>query len=269
MLKRKPANRRREQRTLRERLRDMDWRRVTLVGAGVALLGGGALALRWALDEPVGSITVVGELKHVAVADLERVARAGVRGKGLVNVPVAELRRSLRQLAWVDDVAVERIWPHALKLHVTEQSAVARWNVLALVNRRGQLFSGGTVVPAEALPQLSGPEGTSDAVVARFNAIRASLAAVPGGHEVQALSLDARGAWELTLRGGLVVRLGRNQVDARFRRLIEAALPAVAAQAADVNYIDMRYTNGFAVNWKAGPARLAALEQEEGLQPDA
>jgi len=255
MLSRKRANRRASDRTLSERLRALDWQRVAIGCAVVAALGGVALAFRWLLNEPVNSIAVVGQLEHVSAVDVAALARRQVAGRGLASVPVDELRRAVSRVPWVDDVAVERLWPRGLRLHITEQVAVARWNGAELVNQRGELFgSGARQVPPD-LPALAGPEGRIDEVFQRFLQARASLAAA--GATLRALAVDARGAWELRLDNDISVRLGRSDVDARFQRLLDSAWPALAARAADIGYIDMRYTNGFAVSWKRGATRLA------------
>jgi cell division protein FtsQ len=65
-----------------------------------------------------------------------------------------------------------------------------------------------------------------------------------------ALDLDARGAWQLELANGVSVRLGRRQVDERLDRFIQTALPVVGGRASEISYIDMRYSNGFAIGWK-------------------
>ena len=59
-----------------------------------------------------------------------------------------------------------------------------------------------------------------------------------------------RGAWEFRLDNGVTVRLGRRQVDERFERFMNAAARLVAVRASDIDYIDLRYTNGFAVGWR-------------------
>ena len=83
---------------------------------------------------------------------------------------------------------------------------------------------------------------------------------------ITALQLDARGAWRIDLDNGVQVRLGRRQVDERFERFVVAALRLVAQRATDIDYVDMRYTNGFAVGWKggAGGTRIAAGSMRDG-----
>jgi cell division protein FtsQ len=82
------------------------------------------------------------------------------------------------------------------------------------------------------------------------------LAAAPrlteAGMRLTRLTLDARGAWELTLDNGVTLRLGREHIDERFERFMRAAARIVAARAVEIAYVDLRYANGFAVGWRAG-----------------
>jgi cell division protein FtsQ len=61
---------------------------------------------------------------------------------------------------------------------------------------------------------------------------------------------DARGAWQLTLTNGIRVRLGRRAVDERLALFLETVVDMVTAREGDINYIDMRYSNGFSIGWK-------------------
>ena len=81
------------------------------------------------------------------------------------------------------------------------------------------------------------------------------------GMRLSKVELDARGAWQLTLGNGVTVRLGRQDVPARLERFIAVASPVVAARAAEVSYVDLRYSNGFSVGWNA-PARVARDAEE-------
>jgi cell division protein FtsQ len=272
MLSRRRANRRSSDRTIAERVQQLNWKRVILVTMSLSALAAAGLAFKWLLNEPISSLMVAGQLQRVSAEDVAALARHQVAGRGLVSVPVDELRRAIRRLPWVEDVAIERLWPRSLRLHITEQVAVARWNGAELVNRRGELFSSGARQVPPELPALAGPEGRIDEVFARYLEAGAKLAAA--GARLKAVSMDARGAWELGLDDGIIVRLGRSDVDARFERLVDAAWPAVGARAADINYIDMRYTNGFAISWKRGATRLASAASSSSAttgagKPDA
>jgi cell division protein FtsQ len=79
---------------------------------------------------------------------------------------------------------------------------------------------------------------------------------VARGLSVVSLRLDDRGAWSFQLSNGIRVRLGSDQVDERLARFFRALDVVVAGVTEEVDYLDLRYTNGFAVGWK--PARAAS-----------
>ena len=72
---------------------------------------------------------------------------------------------------------------------------------------------------------------------------------------IAALRLDERGAWEIDLDSGVTVRLGRRDVDERIDRFIHTASQVIAHRLNEITYVDMRYSNGFAIGWRnAGDA---------------
>lgn len=231
--------------------RRLIWAFAALAISALALAG-----LARLLDQPIQHVIVTGRLQHVSPPDVEQVVRAHLRGAGLVSVNLDAISRGLTTLPWVDSAAVQRSWPRGLKIQIVEQSAVARWNDVGLLNARGVLFmSDARFVPPE-LAQLAGPQGSEQEVTARYLAIQGRL--TEAGLRLTTLTLDARGAWNFTLDDGVLVRLGREQVDERFDRFMFAAAKLVRSRATDIAYVDMRYGNGFAVGWKGGAGRVAS-----------
>ena len=66
------------------------------------------------------------------------------------------------------------------------------------------------------------------------------------------------GAWEMDLDSGVTVRLGRREVDERIDRFIHTASQVIAHRLNEINYIDMRYSNGFAIGWRNPSAPASA-----------
>jgi hypothetical protein len=76
-------------------------------------------------------------------------------------------------------------------------------------------------------------------------------------------------AFHLASQGREVhVITSRQRYDERFERFTAAALRLVAQRAADIDYVDMRYTNGFAVGWRSGSTRLAGRSAAQDMKPD-
>src|SRR6201981_199651 len=229
------------------------WRRL---GAGLGALpamGGAAAAPPMPLDRPVASVSVEGSFQRVSPVDVERVVKGEVYGAGLLSVDLAAVRRAIHTLPWVDAVSVQRAWPRALAVLVIEQSAAARWGERGLLNTRGELFATDERHIPPELAQLSGPEGKEAEVAQRYLAAEGRLQ--QAGLRLTAMRLDARGAWELDLANGVTVRLGRRQVDERFEKFITAALKLVTERGEEISYVDMRYTNGFAIGWRDNATR--------------
>jgi cell division protein FtsQ len=164
----------------------------------------------------------------------------------------------VQALDWVDRANVGRRWPDTLIVRVTEHQAAARWGESGLLNVRGELFAERSPHVFPELPSLAGPPGSERDVARRYLAVRGKLA--EADLSLQTLSMDERGSWRLVLEGGQEIRLGRRDIDERLYRFFDVVAPALAAQLKGVEYVDLRYTNGFAVGWRDGPpANLAAI----------
>ena len=241
-------NRRRKEPRER-RLPSLPWRRIvlwTLTPVGIAC---GLYGLGLALDQPVRAVAVEGPFQRVSAVQVEKAVTASIRG-GFLSIDLARVQRAVELIPWVDHASVQRRWPGGLRVIVQEQVAAARWGDAGLLNVRGELFmTDARHVPPE-LPRLDGPAGTEPEVATRYLAIQGRL--LEAGLRVSAVRLDDRGAWELDLANGVTVRLGRRQVDERLERFLDAAVPLVTERATDIQYVDLRYTNGFAVGWKTG-----------------
>lgn len=197
-------------------------------------------------------LVIRGNLNEVNPTRLRAIATK-YAGSGFFQIDLAGLRQALESRAWVDEVQVRRIWPDTLVIEVAEQVPVAIWGRDALLNGRGEVFHPDHVEHPEALaslPQLEGPKGSQRYLLDRYADMNHRLAA--HGVSIRRLVVSERRAWQLWLTDGIRVRLGRGQASARLVRFADLALPALAGRLAEVAYVDMRYTNGFAVGWQAG-----------------
>ena len=218
--------------------------------AGVAVMVWGLLL---SLDRPISRVEVGGQFQRVAPVQIEEVV-APFRGAGFLSVDLDALRSALESIDWVDRARVERRWPNGVRVLITEHVPAARWGEDGLMNTRGELFlRGARHIPPE-LPQLIGPEDTQAQVAKLYLDTYPRLLAV--GMRLARVELDARGAWSLALASGVEVRLGRQDVQARLERFLRVASPLVAERGGAVNYVDLRYSNGFSVGWNA-PTRVA------------
>lgn len=209
------------------------------------------------LDQPVRNLVVEGTFQRVTPIQVEA-AIAGELGAGFLTANLSALRERVEALDWVDRANVGRRWPDTLIVRVTEHQAAARWGESGLLNVRGELFTEHSPHAFPELPSLAGPPGSERAVARRYLAVRGKLA--EADLSLATLGVDERGAWRLVLGGGQEIRLGRRDIDERLYRFFEIVAPTLTAVLPRVEYVDLRYTNGFAVGWRGGPpANLAAV----------
>jgi cell division protein FtsQ len=214
--------------------------------ASVVLLVPLTWGLLKTLDQPVRRIEVVGKFARVSSLQIEQ-AVAPFATRGLLSVDLKVVKSAIQTIAWVDHARVERSWPDGLKVFVTEQVAAARWGESGLLNIRGEMFLKDSRYLPPELPRLDGPDGTQAQVAKLYLDTYPRL--MSANLRLGRVMLDARGAWDLVLTNGVDVRLGRQDVDARLQRFIRVASPMIATHAEQISYIDMRYSNGFAVGW--------------------
>jgi cell division protein FtsQ len=225
----------------------VEWRSYARRAALLLLLVGGLAALTWALDRPVRVISMDGSFQRVSPGQIEK-AVAPFSQAGFMSADLDGIQRAIEALPWVEHARIQRRWPNSLHVTVIEQTAAARWGDSGLLNTRGELFvRSATHVPAE-LPRLSGPDGTETQVAQRYLSVQGRM--LEAGMRIAALRLDERGAWEMDLDSGVTVRLGRRDVDERIDRFIHTASQVISHRLNEITYVDMRYSNGFAIGWR-------------------
>jgi cell division protein FtsQ len=243
----------------------IEWRIYARRAALLLLLVGGLSALTWALDRPMRVISMDGSFQRVSPGQIEK-AVAPFSQAGFMSADLDGIQRAVEALPWVEHARIQRHWPNSLHVTVIEQTAAARWGDSGLLNTRGELFvREATHVPAE-LPRLSGPDGTESQVAQRYLSVQGRM--LEAGMRIAALRLDARGAWEMDLDSGVTVRLGRREVDERIDRFIHTASQVISHRLNEITYVDMRYSNGFAIGWR-NPAAPASVPSKHSDDIDA
>jgi cell division protein FtsQ len=232
-------------------LPQVNWTRVVGVLATGCVAGAVYVCTVWLMDRPITAVSVHGPFERVSAMQLEEALAEHVQA-GFLSSDLGKIQRAAVALPWAATASVQRRWPGTLVVQVTEQQPAACWGDDGLLNEAGELFVKGEArLPAE-LPRLTGPDGTERRVAAMYFKIETQLE--QRGLAALSLELDARGAWTFRLNSGVVVRLGAAAVEQRLARFFRALDNGVAVNSEQVAYVDMRYTHGFAIGWRAQAA---------------
>lgn len=249
LMTRKQARRRKQKKAPKFQIPAFPFKRLS-----VLLFAGAIIFLTYQfsaemLDQPITSITVEGSFERVSALQIEE-AISDELETGFFSANLATIQNRIVDLEWIDQATVARRWPGSLVINVTEQVPAAIWGERGLLNTRGELFvRDARHVPAE-LPRLSGPDGQSSVVAQRYLTMREKL--IPFGLDLRQVHLDARGAWQMKLGNGVDIRLGRRDVDSRAALFLDVAANIIVSREAEIDFVDMRYTNGFTIGWKNG-----------------
>ncbi len=261
---RKQAKRRKQRKAQRWCMPAIPFARISRLMLAVVIV---LLSYRFSealLDQPIESITIDGPFQRVSALQIEEAISIEL-DEGFLSANLSEIQQRIVALPWIDQASVSRRWPGKLEISVSEQQPAACWGERGLMNIRGELFvTNARHIPAE-LPRLSGPDGRSSDVARMYLEVRERL--IPLGLNLRAVDLDARGAWQLTLQDGIDIRLGRRDIEERTDLFLVVVADMVSSREADIDFVDMRYNNGFTIGWKKGidPAkpRASRLSREQ------
>ncbi|HLB42608.1 MAG TPA: cell division protein FtsQ/DivIB [Gammaproteobacteria bacterium] len=168
--------------------------------------------------------------------------------QGFFAMNVDNIRDRLSQLPWVSSSFVRRYWPNQLQIIINEQQVLAIWNDRHLLSLTGELFSPDRETYPHALPRLIAQEGKQMVMIRYFHAINRLLQ--PLHVTISVLELTPDDVWKLVLSNGIILQMGQKDILTRLNRFVKVYPKIIGNRTIDVEYIDLRYSNGVAVKWK-------------------
>lgn len=186
-------------------------------------------------------VRIDGALAHVTYDQIEGIVTREIAGN-FFTLDLARTRAAFEKLPWVRKVDARRQWPDRLVVALDEHVPLARWGNSGLVNLEGELF---TAAYDGKLPLFVGPPESVNEIALRYKYFQHSLAAI--GQVPAQVHVSPRRAWQIRLESGLVLELGRERVEARLARFIAVYDRTIHRLQRKLDYVDLRYPNGFAV----------------------
>jgi len=214
-----------------------------------------AAALQWLWRAPALNIRVIqleGDLQRNSVATIRANAMPRLAGN-ILSIDLERSRAAFETVPWVRQATLRRIWPDRLAVRLAEHQPVALWQGEdgneRLVNDFGEVFEANLGdVEDQNLPQFSGPEGSSAAMLALYRRLLPLLA--EQRMEPVALQLSGRGSWRVELDTGATLVLGRGSEDelvARSERFLRTVSQITDRFQRDLEHADLRHADGYAV----------------------
>ena len=195
---------------------------------------------------PIRTIQLSGTFKNLDQQEVESTLQEYL-GEGFFSLDIHRLQQKLDQRPWTESVSVRRIWPDKLRVTIVEKQPVARWDEQHLLSDKARVFLA-DVTEFEFLPVVNGAGHEPAWVLNRFYQLEARFNKVD--EQLVALHVDSRGALDAELINGLKIKFGRSDIKRKMDRLINIYARQILPRREQIQQLDLRYSNGFAVAWK-------------------
>lgn len=209
----------------------------------------GVLWIRNPVHFPIRTIEINGRLTHLSMPVVKARIDRELKGN-FFTLNLDSISNDLRQMPWIKQVAVSRVWPDELKVRIVQRRAVAKWNGKKLLSGDGHVFAPrSTTWPRTSLPSLRGPINETAQVWRRY--LQARTLFQKAGLPVSGVDESARHAWRIYLANGIEIVMGRHWSNTKISKMLKVYQRMLAAHRSAILRIDLRYPNGFSVFWKA------------------
>lgn len=191
---------------------------------------------------PVQAVKVDGELNHVTRKQVQLVVDS-VKGMNFFALDLNRLHQAFEGLPWVDKVSIRRNWQNRMiTATVVEHQPFARWGEAALISQQGKVFN---AVMDGVLPLLAGPAESARRVFEQYKSLNAVLK--QANLTIASLTLSERFSWRLTTGSGMTIEIGsaKNTIQ-NIRRFVSVYRQSVGEWHGKIDYVDLRYKDGFA-----------------------
>lgn len=206
---------------------------------------------------PIKQVKIEGNLARSDSAQLEQISQKYIRGN-IFRANLNGAQTAFETMPWIDTVTISRRLPDTVEIKLVEHKPVARWKDGRLVDSNGQIFKAPSDEP---LPAFEGEPGTEKNMVEHYELFSQQL--VPLNLKMRKLVYTPRSAWYVELDNGITVHLGREKEKERLIRFTEVWRSILKPQQAVLDYVDMRYKDGFAIRKKAAEEVVEPLVESE------
>lgn len=197
---------------------------------------------------PIRNVKVEASYQQISRAEIKEMVTPFVTD-GFFHFHSYALKEQLLANSWVAQAHVARRWPDGVAVVIKEHQPMVRWQNTGLISQQNKLF-----FPAHYqanqwyhLPHLSGPEELWRDVVDLYQQLRASAQQSATNVNIRALQVSDRQSWTVKVNQGTAVKLGRENMVARFEQFLQAYQQMPERERQRAATVDMRYPNGMAV----------------------
>jgi len=200
---------------------------------------------------PVKKISIQNEVQYIDKSELSALVSEQIE-EGMWAIDLESLQKELKDVSWVKNIEIRKVWPDQLILIVEEHQPVVKFGSEILTNSGTKIsivkeqdwMKTLPVVEINKVNQRTAEELKS--IWSEYRLIKRQFELVELNLEL--LKIDEINNWNLYFEDGLTINLGRKHHKSRVERLVSVFDEIESKKL--INQIDLRYDNGFAVELK-------------------
>ena len=194
---------------------------------------------------PINEIGIKGEYGNVNKSQIDLIKNKFIR-KNFFGLSLEETREAFKKLPWVRDVSIRRDWNKSgLIVEIESHKPIARWGNRGLVNTFGEIFH---AAYDDKLPLFLGPDEFVEEMTVKYRQMNKILEKEL--MQIVTISLSNRLSWEIYTNNNMRFFLGKEKdsnIVKRLNILIENYQIILSKSKSRIEYVDLRYKDGFAV----------------------
>jgi cell division protein FtsQ len=195
---------------------------------------------------PIRTIQLTGTFQYIDQKEVELSVQKYI-GEGFFSLDINQVQKTLSEKPWTDSISIRRVWPDRLKIVIVEKRPVARWDNRHLLSDRAVVFQAKTG-PFSELPLVHGAGNNPGQMLHLYYRLANQFAGL--NETLVAVRKDSRGALDMQLENGLKIKVGRSDIERKIARFVVIYRQQIQPRQAEIQQLDLRYSNGFAVAWK-------------------
>jgi cell division protein FtsQ len=195
---------------------------------------------------PINSLKIEASYQYLSREKIQKIISPYLAQSFLV-FSEKKLKDDFKKNPWVENIYIQKLWPDHVIVQIKERFPVALWDNM-LLSEKGDLFKPEETEMFADLPRFYGPKHQQTDVLHIYEKLSKLL--LTQGLVIKEIRLRDNQAWEMTLSNDVIIRLGKRNIEERLMRFCKVYPKLFAATFDRVSSIDLRYSNGIAVNWK-------------------
>ncbi len=197
---------------------------------------------------PIKKISLVSHINYSDKVKIYKKSKKYLSKKSFFNLKIIDLKKKIENVDWIRLADVRRVYPDEIEIYIIEHIPIAIWNDKMFLNDLGEIFFANDI--DIKLPKIYSTNDRNKIIFKYFVTFSKNLIKNNIHHSVIKMDENNRRSLTIKLSSNIIIYLGSNDIMNKIDTFFKVYNSLNSSDLTKIRYIDMRYSNGFAVGWK-------------------